>query len=118
MPELTWTIALAWFGVLSGAASVASLVFGQIMGRQTSRLQADIHASTQLTLADMRKGFSESHERLAESQKAIAEAIGGVSHTQAAAQQSLANIAQILERMDQRAEERYRDLRGRIDGEV
>ena len=104
MPELTWTIALAWFGVLSGAASVASLVFGLIMGRQTSRLQADIHASTQLTLADMRKGFSESHERLAESQKAIAEAVGG--------------IGQILDRMDQRAEERYRDLRGRIDGEV
>jgi hypothetical protein len=30
MPELTWTTALAWFGVLSGAASVGGLVLGLI----------------------------------------------------------------------------------------
>jgi hypothetical protein len=30
MPELTWTTALAWFGVIAGAASVASLVAGLV----------------------------------------------------------------------------------------
>jgi hypothetical protein len=42
----------------------------------------DIHAATQLTLTDLRKGFSESQERL----------------------------GQILERMDQRADERQREM--------
>jgi hypothetical protein len=100
-----------WFNTGAGAASMVGLIVtiggiiqAIITGRSTRRLQADIHASTQLTLIDMRKGFTESHERLAESQKAIAEAVGG--------------IGKILDRMDQRAEERYRDLRGRIEGEV
>ena len=81
MPELTWTTALAWFGVLTGAASVGSLLHGWISGRQLGRLQANIHTATQATLQDMRKGFSESQERL----------------------------GQILERMDQRADERHRE---------
>ena len=57
MPELTWTTALAWFGVLAGAASIAALVFGWIGQRQTTRLQVDIHAATQTTLADMAKAL-------------------------------------------------------------
>jgi hypothetical protein len=81
MPELTWTTALAWFGVLTGAASVAALIHGLVTARQTARLQVDIHAATQLTLTDIRKGFSDSQERL----------------------------GQILERMDQRADERHRE---------
>jgi hypothetical protein len=81
MPELTWMTALAWFGVLTGAASIGSLLHGWISGRQLGRLQADIHAATQSTLTDIRKGFSDSQERL----------------------------GQILERMDQRADERHRE---------
>jgi hypothetical protein len=65
---------------------------------------AESQKATHTILADMNTGFRESHHRLAEGQRAIAEAVGGIGH--------------ILERMDQRAEERYRDLRGRIGGEV
>jgi hypothetical protein len=77
-----------WFNTGAGAASIVGLIVtigaiiqAMITGRSTRRLQADIHASTQLALADMRKGFTESQERL----------------------------GQILERMDQRADERHRD---------
>jgi uncharacterized phage infection (PIP) family protein YhgE len=81
MPELTWTTALAWFGVIAGAASVASLVAGLVGTYQTNRLIANIHAATRQTLTDMRKGFSETQERL----------------------------GAILERMDQRADERHQE---------
>jgi fructoselysine-6-P-deglycase FrlB-like protein len=100
MPELTWTTALAWFGVLSGAASVASLVFGLIMGRQTKALQTDIHAAMQVTLSDINKSITQ-----------------GQQATQAILERMDAGWREAFDRMDQRAEERYRDLRGRIEGE-
>jgi hypothetical protein len=86
MPELTWTTALAWFGVLAGAASVAALLHGWLAQRQTTRLQADIHAATQATLTDMRKGFSETQERMDQRWR------------------------EAFERMDQRADERHREV--------
>ena len=89
MTELTWMTALAWFGVLASAASVAGLVFGLVGAWQTKRLQADIHAATQLTLTDMRKGFQESQERLG---------------------QILERMDARTERMDQRADERHREV--------
>jgi cytochrome oxidase assembly protein ShyY1 len=82
MPELTWTTALAWFGVLAGAASVAALILGLIGTWQTKRLQADIHMATQTTLGDLAKGFRESQQ----------------------------SLGQILERMDQRADDRQREM--------
>jgi len=82
MPELTWTTALAWFGVLAGAASVGGLVLGLIGTWQTKRLQADSHTATQTTLADIAKGFRESQQ----------------------------SLGQILERMDQRADDRQREM--------
>jgi hypothetical protein len=88
MPELTWTTALAWFGVLTGAASVAALIHGLITARQTTRLQADILAATQATLTDIAKGFKEG-------QQALGQAVTG--------------LGQVLERMDQRADERHRE---------
>jgi hypothetical protein len=93
MPELTWTTALAWFGVLTGAASVAALIHGLVTARQTTRLQADIHAATQATLTDMRKGFSESQERLGTLMA-----------------QTDARWREAFERMDQRADERHREV--------
>jgi hypothetical protein len=77
MPELTWTTALAWFGVLAGAASVAALILGLIGTWQTTRLQADLHTAMQTTMADIAKGFRESQQ----------------------------SLGQILERMDQRADD-------------
>jgi hypothetical protein len=82
MPELTVTTALAWFGVLASAASVAALVFGLVGTWQPKRLQADIHAATQVTLGDLAKAFRESQQ----------------------------SLGQILERMDQRADERQREM--------
>ncbi len=93
MPELTWTTALAWFGVLAGAASVAGLLMAVVGGRQTTRLQADIHAATQLTLTDMRKGFSESQQMLGQILTQMDQ------HWQ-----------QAVERMDMRADERHREV--------
>jgi hypothetical protein len=96
MPELTWTTWLAWFGVLTGAASVASLIIGGILGlvtwrqnRATTQLITDGHAATQLTLKDIAKGFNEG-------QQALGQVVTG--------------LGQILERMDQRADERHREV--------
>jgi hypothetical protein len=75
--------------VLAGAASVAALVFGWLGQRQTTRLRADIHAATRTTLTDIAKGFKEG-------QQALGEAVTG--------------LGQVLERMDQRADERHREV--------
>jgi hypothetical protein len=100
MPELTWTTALAWFGVLTGAASVAALIHGLITARQTTRLQADIHAATQSTLGDMRKGFSETQARLGD-------ILARMDDRQERMDQ---HWREAFERMDQRADERHREV--------
>ena len=58
--ELTWTTALAWFGVLASAASIGGLILGVVLGlvtwrqnRATTQLIANGHAATQLTLKDV-----------------------------------------------------------------
>jgi hypothetical protein len=107
MPELTWTTALVWFGVLSGAASVGGLVLGLItwwQNRATTQLIAGGHAATQLTLKDV-------HAATQETLKAMHTA------SQDTMAQMDAGLKQVLDRMDARAEARYRDLRGRLDGE-
>jgi hypothetical protein len=100
MPELTWTTALAWFGVLTGAASIGSLIHGWISGRQLGHLQADIHAATQSTLQDMRKGFSESQQTLGQ----ILERLDG------RLEQADRRWQEAFERMDQRADDRQREM--------
>ncbi len=85
MPELTWTTALAWFGVLTGAASVAGLIVA-VVGNRTVK---SMHDETQKTLTTM--------------------------HT--ATQTTLGQLGQVLDRMDQAAEARYRDLKDHLDGE-
>jgi hypothetical protein len=80
-----------WFNTGAGAASIVGLIVtigSVISGWHLKRLQADIHASTQLTLTDIRKGF-------AESQQAIA--------------QTVSHLGDILDRMDRRADERHRE---------
>jgi hypothetical protein len=95
------------------AGTLASILglFGLLSDRHTTRLIADIHTSTQSTLTDMRKGFSESHERLGAILERMDQRLERV-------EQQPDRLAQILERMDRGAEERYRDLRGRIEGEA
>lgn len=82
--------------MLTLAASVAVLIHGLMPSRQTTRLQADIHAATQSTLSDMRKGFSEPQERLGE-------VLARMDDRQE-------RLGQIIERMDQRADERHREV--------
>jgi hypothetical protein len=79
MPELTWTTMLAWFGVLTGAASVLGVILAVVGNRTLTAL----HTETQTTLAQMDAG-----------------------------------LKQVLDRMDARAEARYRDLKDRLDGET
>ena len=58
-----------WFNTGAGAASIVGLIVtigSVISGWNLKRLQADIHASTQLTLTDMRKGFTESQQAIAQ----------------------------------------------------
>jgi hypothetical protein len=87
-----------WFNTGAGAASIVGLIvtIGAIIqammtGRSTRRLQADMHASTPLTLTDMRKGVTEGQERID-------------THGREA-----------FERMDQRADERHRETVTAID---
>jgi hypothetical protein len=110
MPELTWTTALAWFGVLASAASVGGLVLGLItwwQNRATTQLIVDGHAATQLTLKDV-------HATTQETLKAMHTATQDTLRTMGEGQTAL---GQILDRMDQAAEARYRDLKDRLDGQ-
>jgi hypothetical protein len=110
MPELTWSTALAWFGVLAGAASVGGLVLGLItwwQNRATTQLIRDGHAATQLTLKDV-------HATTQETLKTMHSATQDTLRTLGEGQQSLGAI---LDRMDRAAEARYRDLKDRLDGE-
>jgi hypothetical protein len=52
MPEVTWTTALAWFGVLTGAASVAGLIVA-VAGNRTIKA---MHTETQTTLRTLGEG--------------------------------------------------------------
>jgi hypothetical protein len=115
MPELTWTTALAWFGVLASAASIGGLILGVVLGlvtwrqnRATTQLIADGHAATQLTLKDV-------HAATQETLKAMHTATQDTLRTLGKGQTAL---GQILDRMDQAAEARYRDLKDRLDGET
>jgi flagellar biosynthesis component FlhA len=114
MPELTWTTALAWFGVLASAASIGGLILGAVLGlvtwrqnRATTKLIVDGHAATQLTLKDV-------HATTQETLKAMHTATQDTLRTLGEGQQRLGAI---LDRMDQQAEQRYRDLKDRLDGE-
>jgi hypothetical protein len=94
-----------WFNTGAGAASIVGLIVtigSVISGWHLKRLQADIHAATQATFTDMRKGFSETQERLGE-------AIKGIGDGQT-------RLGEILERMDRVAEDRHRDLKDRLGG--
>ena len=88
---------LEWFTSITGAAMLIGLAIGISAWKATKSFniamagtQERMHAVTRQTLA----------------------------HMHAETQRTLGGINQTLDCIDQRAEERYRDLRGRIDGEV
>ena len=82
-----------WFAVIAAGASVASLPVALVLGWFGKRTAVDIHTATQSTLADMRKGFSESHERLGQILTQMDQ-----------------HWREAFERMDQRADDRHREV--------
>jgi hypothetical protein len=92
MPEVTWPTMLAWFGVLTGAASVAGLIVA-VVGNRTIKA---MHAETQGTLKSLHTETQTTLRTLGEGQKSLGD---------------------ILDRMDRAAEARYLDLKDRLDGE-
>jgi hypothetical protein len=104
-----------WFQVLAGAASIGGLIVAVVLGaitwwqnRVTTRLLADGHAATQMTLKDV-------HATTQETLKTMHSATQDTVRTLGEGQQSLGAI---LERLDQAAEARYRDLKDRLDGDT
>lgn len=92
-------IGLALTAIGAGLGVVALVRSGR-QTRATTQLIADGHAATQLTLTDV-------HATTQETLKTM--------HT--ATQTTLGQLGQVLDRMDQAAEARYRDLKDRRDGE-
>jgi hypothetical protein len=91
-----------WLNTVSGGVTMlglwitlAAFIIGGWSSRTAKRLQADIHAATQLTLTDMRKSFQESQQVLGEAVKGVGEAVKAVGD-------GVTQLGQILERMDQR----------------
>jgi hypothetical protein len=95
------TIGLALFGLIIAAGGI---LFHWIMSRSTNKLIANGEERTNKLIGNGQELMKTMHTE--------------TQQTLAAINQTQANMGQILERMDQRADERYRDLRGRIDGEV
>jgi DNA anti-recombination protein RmuC len=90
---MTWSdlgILASVLGVFIALGSIAQVL---ILGRSTTRLQADIHAATQATLADLGKGFRETQQQLSQTLERMDE-----------------RWREAFERMDQRADERHREV--------
>ena len=78
----------AWFDTAAGAASLGSLILGAILGLVSWRLSLSTNRHITRAAAD----------------------------TQALIVTTTANTQAILDRIDARAEERYRELKDRLDG--
>jgi hypothetical protein len=115
MPELTWTTWLAWFGVLTGAASVAGLIVAVVGNRTIKTMHAEtqgtlktMHAETQGTLKTMHTSTKDILTSMDTSTKDTLRALG----------EGQKGLGAILDRMDRQAEARYRDLKDHLsDGE-
>ena len=99
--RLDLAIGLTLFGLIITAGGI---LFNWIMSRSTNKLIGTGEERTNKLIGTGQELMKTMHTE--------------TQQTLAAINQTQANMGQILERMDQRAEERYRDLRGRLDGEV
>jgi hypothetical protein len=96
-----------WFAVIAGGASVAGLPLALILGWFAKRTVAAIHTATQSTLADIAKGFRESQQALGETTKTVGQ---GVQQLGQMLEGMDRRWQQAFERMDQRADERHREM--------
>ena len=78
--------------IIGAAIGVSALLQAWLLGRAAKAFHGDVHTATQLTLTDMRKGFSESQDRLGQ-------ILEGMDQ----------RWQEAFERMDQRADERHRE---------
>jgi hypothetical protein len=101
-------------GAFIGASAVVQAWLGsrtvKAMHAETQQTLSRMEAGTQQTLARMDATSQETLRTLGEGQKSLGEAVQGIGAGQA-------RLGEILARMDQAAEQRYRDLRDRLDGE-
>jgi hypothetical protein len=126
MPELTWTTWLAWFGVLTGAASVAGLIVAVVGNRTIKTMHAEtqgtlktMHAETQGTLKTVHAETQGTLKTMHTSTKDILTSMDtSTKDTLRALGEGQKGLGAILDRMDRQAEARYRDLKDHLsDGE-
>lgn len=100
---MTWE----WFNTGAGAASIVGLIVtigSVVQGIVGHRTVKSMHRETQETL----KALGAGQQSLGEALKGIGDAVKGIGDGQTA-------LGQILDRLDQAAEARYRDLKDRLD---
>jgi hypothetical protein len=95
MPDF-FNTAAGTASIIGGIVTLGAVLHAWITSRSTRALQADIHTALQVSLTDMRKGFTESQERL--------------GHI-------LERMDARTERMNQLAEERHREVLQRLPEE-
>jgi DNA anti-recombination protein RmuC len=90
---MSWTDLGILASILGVFIALGSIAQALILGRTTTRLQADIHTATQATLADLGKGFRETQQQLGQTLERMDQ-----------------GWREAFERMDQRADERHREV--------
>jgi hypothetical protein len=85
-----------WVGFAGTLASILGL-FSWVGDRRARQDRHAIHTATQQTLKDMQKGFQESQERLGQILERMDQ-----------------GWREAMERMDRRADERHREVMGRL----
>jgi hypothetical protein len=113
-----WAWFHAWSNTNSGAVSIlgvwitaAALLSGWIWTRSTTKLITAGEARTQALVREMHAGTQDTLKHMDASTQDTLRQIGvGITTMDT-------GLKTILDRMDERAEARYRDLRDRLDGE-
>jgi hypothetical protein len=90
---MTWSDLGILASILGVFIALGSIAQALILGGSTARLQADIHAATQSTLADLGKGFRETQQQLGQTLERMDD-----------------RWREAFERMDQRADARHREV--------
>jgi hypothetical protein len=90
---MSWSDLGILASILGIFIALRSIAQALILGRSTTRLQADIHAATRATLAGLGKGFRETQLQLSQTLERMDE-----------------RWCEAFERMDQRADERQREV--------
>src|SRR5262245_24060537 len=97
---MTWNDWGIVASIIGASIGISALLQAWLLGRAAKSFHADVHTATQHTLIDMRNGFSESQQTLGQ----ILERLDG------RLAQADQRWQEAFERMDQRADERHREM--------